>query len=54
MQTLAKYLFGLLLIIFASLTNEEPAKEEVAEKCTQYKVETSYARNSNNEMENYI
>lgn len=54
MQTLAKYLFGLLLIIFASLTNEEPAKEEVAEKCSQYKVETLYACTSNNETESYI
>lgn len=35
MQTLAKYLFGLVLFFFASLTKEEPVKEDVVEKCSQ-------------------
>ena len=42
MQTLAKYLFGLLIILLASLTNEEPVKEETVERCSQKKIATSY------------
>lgn len=54
MQTLAKYLFGLLLFFFASLTNEEPVKEETVERCSQKKVETAYVCSSEDNLEAYI
>ena len=54
MQTLAKYLFGLLLFLFASLINEEPEKEKLAEKCTQQKTEINYVCVQSKELQDYI
>jgi len=54
MQTLAKYLFGLLLLLFASLSDEEPVEEEIVEQCSQIKSETVYVCEWNKDVENYI
>ena len=54
MQTLAKYLFGLLLFLLASLNNEEPVKEEIVEQCSQVTSEQGYACEPNKEIISYI
>jgi hypothetical protein len=55
MQTLAKYFVGLLLILFASLTQEEPVKEKVVEKCSQRSAsEIAYLCEFNEDVENNI
>ena len=54
MQTLAKYLFGLLLFLFASLINEEPEKEKLVEKCSQQKIEVNYVCAQSKESKSFI
>ena len=40
MQTLAKYLFGLLLFLLASLFKNEPVKQEITDSCTAVEYKT--------------